>query len=500
MQRIDALLNKFTMYRVVLYGLLVLSASAIVFSFFGLLSFKPESLIFSFVLILSVCYFSNKLFAILFKVPSNTESFFITSLILFLILIPVDSRQTFMFYAGAGVIAMTSKYLLIINKRHIFNPAALALFVIGVLGSGQSSWWISSQFMFPLVLIVGLLIVRKVRRFHLFFSFFIISVITTLIFSVINKSNPIEILPLIITSYPLLFLGSVMLTEPLTTPPSKRLQMIYGVIVGFFAGAQFHIGVIFATPELALLIGNVFSYGVSFKRRITLTLKEKIQISPNIYEFIFSPNYKFAYLPGQYLEWTLGHKSPDQRGVRRYFTIASSPTEENLRLGVRIDSSKSSSFKKALVSLNPGVKLFAGSLSGDFVLPEKANKYIFIAGGIGITPFRSMIKNLVDKKEKSDIVLFYSSADPKDFVYKSIFDEALKIDVKTVYIASHPDSDWKGKSGRIDANLIKQEVPDFKERIYYLSGPNSMIQSYKDLLESIGISKTRIVTDYFPGY
>lgn len=501
MGKIDSLLNNFTMYLVVLWSLRFLVAYSLLLSILGLLPFKPINLIFSFSFIVAICWTANKFFAALFKVPTNVESYTITALILFLILIPVDSFSSAVIFVIAGTIAMASKYLLAVNKRHIFNPAAFALFVIGVVGSGQAVWWVSGKFMFPLVLIAGLLIVRKVRRFHLFISFLIISVVTTLGFGILNKVNPISILPLIITSYPILFLGSVMLTEPLTTPPSRKLQMIYGAIVGFLSGVQFNFGPIFLTPELALVLGNIFSYAVSFKYRLVLTFKEKIQLSPNIYEFIFTPNYKFAFNAGRYLEWTLGHKRSDSRGVRRYFTIASSPTEGNIRLGVKIDENNSSSFKKALLSLTPGKKVYAGQLSGDFVLSKNSNdKYVFIAGGIGVTPFRSIIKNLIDEKEKMDIVLFYVCSDPSEFVYKDVFESAKQNGVKTIYICSHPPQGWKGKSGRIDGKMIKDEVPEFANRIYYLSGPNAMVNSYKKMLKELGIKHTKIVTDYFPGY
>ena len=279
------------------------------------------------------------------------------------------------------------------------------------------------------------------------------------------------------------------------------MQIIYGFLVGILAGSQFSIGPVYSTYETALIVGNVFAFIVSFKKRLVLTLKEKTQIANGVYEFIFAPDHKFAFTSGQYLEWTLSHNRPDSRGVRRYFTIASSPTEDTVRLGIKINSEKSSSFKNALIGLPSGSKIYAGQLSGDFVLPKKASeKLVFIAGGIGITPFRSMIKSLIDKKEDRDVVLFYACSDISEFVYKDIFDSARESGVKTVYVCSHPPQGWKGRSRHIDGEMIKEEVSDFKNRAYYLSGPSNMVDGYKKLLREIGIKPHKILIDYFPGY
>ena len=91
----------------------------------------------------------------------------------------------------------------------------------------------------------------------------------------------------------------------------------------------------FTTSELALLLGNVFSYLVSPKANLLLTLRAKIQVAPDVWDFIFVSARKMAFAPGQYMEWTLAHDDPDERGNRRYFTLASSPNEPNVRVGVK---------------------------------------------------------------------------------------------------------------------------------------------------------------------
>ncbi len=99
------------------------------------------------------------------------------------------------------------------------------------------------------------------------------------------------------------------------------------MLTGALFVPQLHIGALYSTPELALAVGNVFSWLVSPKQRVTLTLKRKARVAPSVVDFYFAPSQRLAFTPGQYLECTLAHPSADARGVRRYFTIASSPTE-----------------------------------------------------------------------------------------------------------------------------------------------------------------------------
>src|SRR5438067_12955651 len=109
--------------------------------------------------------------------------------------------------------------------------------------------------------------------------------------------------------------------------------------------------------------------------------------------FVFKPSHRLAFEPGQYMEVTLAHAKPDSRGNRRFFTIASSPTEDYLNLGVRFYED-SSSFKKALSRIDGRTTIIAGQVGGDFTLPpDPRQKLAFIAGRIGITPFRRMWKS-----------------------------------------------------------------------------------------------------------
>ena len=295
-----------------------------------------------------------------------------------------------------------------------------------------------------------------------------------------------------------------MLTEPVTTPPTKILRIAYGTIIGLLYGSGARIGTLYMSPELSLLIGNIFTLIVSPKEKLILRLKEEIKIAPDIYEYAFTPNQRPNFSPGQYMEWTLPHHGIDSRGNRRYFTLASSPTEDTIRVGVKFVNS-GSSFKKSMMSLESGDVLVASQLAGNFTLPKDKNiKLAFLAGGIGVTPFRSMVKFLVDAREKRNITLVYINKTAEEIVYRDIFETAEKeIGLKTICSLTEVDkipSDWKGVKGRVTKETITSAIPDYMERYFFLSGPRSMVLTFEDTLEDLGVPKSQIITDYFPGY
>jgi ferredoxin-NADP reductase len=204
------------------------------------------------------------------------------------------------------------------------------------------------------------------------------------------------------------------------------------------------------------------------------------------------------------MEWTLPGTKLDGRGNRRYFTIASSPTEDRLRLGVKFNPNPSQ-YKQRMQSLKAGDKIIAGQLAGDFILPKDiSKKLVFIAGGIGVTPFRSIIQYLMDQKDKRTIALFYANKTAEEIAYKDFFERAeTELGIELVYILTEVDKlpeGLKGEVGRINEEILKKHVPDYKERVFYLSGPIGMVNGYKHLLLGLGVSPTQVVTDYFPGF
>ncbi len=499
---VDQILDRITMYRLMLYFLIGLIVIAVAYSFFGILPFSPFAIIFSVFFLILICWISNKIFATVFEVPTNVESVYITSLILALIITPSLSFHTLPLLGWAAVLSMASKYILAINKKHIFNPAAIAV-VLTTIGINQSaSWWVGNAWMAPFVLAGGLLIIRKIQREDLLFSFLIAATVVVLGFTYFRNGDLIGSLNTIFLHSSLLFFAFIMLTEPLTSPSTKNWRIAYGVLVGILFIPQVHFGGIYSTPEIALVVGNILSYLVGSKDKLVLLLENKIQVGADIIDFTFSLNKKINFAPGQYMEWTLAHHNSDTRGNRRYFTIASSPTEDNLRLGVKFYEN-GSSFKKAMALMGNKTQIVASQLAGDFVLPKDTNKkLVFIAGGIGITPFRSMIKYLLDRGEKRDIILLYSNKLVSEIMYADVWNSAEQnLGIKTVYtLTGEQPINWKGRLGRIDARMIAEEVPDWKERLFYLSGPHGMVAGFEQTLKSMGVSSRQIKIDFFPGF
>lgn len=503
MKYIDKFLNNITLYRLVLYSTMLLSLFGVGFAFAGVLPLNGMRLLISLAVLLIVCGVSNIVLGRVFKIPVNAESSYITACILFLILPPPATVLAGIVIALAGLLAMASKFVLNIRGKHFFNPAALAVLLIGFGNLGFATWWIGSDVLLIPVVICGLLIARKLRKIDLFISFALTAYVCIVVTQMHYGSSFIAASIETFKSWPLLFFGSIMLTEPVTVPPTSILRNIYGVVVGLLFGLSYTLGPIHSSPELALVLGNILSYAISPKQRLILQFKEKVRMAPLVYDFIFTPNMRMNFTPGQYMEWTLTNKTQDTRGNRRYFTIASAPTEQEVHIGVKVPDN-ASSFKQTLVQLEPGDSVVAGQLTGDFTLPKDISKKIVaIAGGIGITPFRSMVRFLTDTKQQRDMVLFYASADPAEFVYTDVFDQGEKVGIKTIRILSGakvvPDS-WKGLTGFITKELIEAEVPDYAHRLYYLSGPGVMVDAYKKLLTSLNIPRSAIRTDYFPGY
>ena len=501
---IDNFLNRTTMYRVVLYYLLALWLIALIFSFFNILPYTPFSIIISLAILLLVSSATNYIFSFVFKVPANIESIYISVFILALIITPALTPADYIFLGWAGILAMASKYIFAIKHKHIFNPAALAVVITAFFINQSASWWIGTLSLAPFVLVGGLMVVRKIKRKDLTLSFFLVAIITIIVFVSLNGGNVFNSLYQALFYSPILFFTFVMITEPLTTPPSRLLRILYGALVGFLFVPQIHFGTFYLTPEIALLFGNIFSYLVSPKKRLTLKLKKFVQVASDTAEFVFDTDSPLHFKPGQYLEFTLGHKKADSRGNRRYFTIASSPTEKELRLGVKFYP-QPSSFKKALAQMDDGDTIIASQLSGDFVMPSnKKKKLVFVAGGIGITPFRSMLKYLIDLGQKRDIVLIYSNKKEADIIYKNIFEQAAKLlGIKTIYTLTdlkNIETKWAGKRGAIDGRMILKEIKDWQQRTYYISGPPSMVTGIEKIIMNLGISSRHIKTDFFPGF
>jgi glycine betaine catabolism B len=210
-----------------------------------------------------------------------------------------------------------------------------------------------------------------------------------------------------------------------------------------------------------------------------------------------------SYRPGQFLRWVIEDPDTDERGNSRFFSIASSPTEPLIRLTTKFNADRSSSFKARLKALQPGSQIKVVGPLGDFVLPKGRSSLVLVAGGIGITPFRSMIKYLDDSNIADYTVrLLYACRTAQDFVFKALFDEIRQRRewLTVTYMAEESADGWTGETGRLDGNRILGLAGQPDEQLFYFSGPEPMIELLHNDVAGHGIAVERLKTDYFPGY
>lgn len=188
------------------------------------------------------------------------------------------------------------------------------------------------------------------------------------------------------------------------------------------------------------------------------------------------------------MDFEILHQSPDERGTHRWFTISSAPFERDIMITTRF-SRNGSSFKKTLADLRPGGIISSGLPRGDFTVEDFGPHYVFIAGGIGITPFRSILLQLDHDDKPISVSLLYLNSDA-DYVFEGEF-RALEQKNNNFKLR-------KFDSRKLDRQDLEAyyRAPD---TVFYISGPRGMVESYQKLLET-EILPERIKTDYFPGY
>src|SRR5258708_36805785 len=161
MTKIDYVIDRITMYRLVLYVLLGLVGIAAILAYVSLYAFSPLELLVSTLFLVIMCWAMNTIFAHIFQVPTNIESATITALILALIIDPAKSPGDFQFLGWAAILAMSSKYILALYNKHLFNPAAIAVVITSFVLGKSASWWLRTASMVPFTLLAGFLLVRK---------------------------------------------------------------------------------------------------------------------------------------------------------------------------------------------------------------------------------------------------------------------------------------------------------------------------------------------------
>lgn len=217
----------------------------------------------------------------------------------------------------------------------------------------------------------------------------------------------------------------------------------------------------------------------------------------NIETFWFRTEKPMEYTAGQYTELYLPHENADDRGEKRWFTLSSAPGSELVSITTKF-ADPSSTFKTALRTLQPGAEVDLASAMGDFVLPkDETRPLIFVAGGMGLTPYHSIVSWLNDQGEKRNIKFLYAVRNESEIIFQDTFDAA---EIVPTIVISEPSNAWTGKTGRIDAEMILGLEQPADNALIYVSGPEPMTEALEAQLKEHGLSEDQLVLDFFPNY
>ncbi len=217
----------------------------------------------------------------------------------------------------------------------------------------------------------------------------------------------------------------------------------------------------------------------------------------NVKSFRVAIDGPISFKAGQFLRVKLNN----DKNLERYLSISNSPTEEGyLEFTKKITDSD---FSIALLALKTGDMISVEYPYGAFTLERAGSKIVFISGGIGITPIRSMCKFAADKKMDLDIALLYANNSVQDIAFlddfKRMQEEYKRL--RVVHVLCERQMEFSCVVGRINADIIRKEIPDYTERSFLLCGPPSMVEAMKNLLtKDLGFPPDKIITENFQGY
>ena len=227
------------------------------------------------------------------------------------------------------------------------------------------------------------------------------------------------------------------------------------------------------------------------------SVNDIIQRTHNVKSFRFPRPKDLQYKAGQFMFTKI--KSGDEE-LRKHFTISSSPTEkDHIEFTKKLTGSE---FSNALETMQMGDWAAIDAPYGKFTFEGEYEKIGMLSGGIGITPLRSICKYCTDMQLDTEIALLYGNMTETDIVFRKELREMQKRnrDLKVVFTLDQPSEDWTGYTGYINVQMIKKEVPDYMERIFYICGPPGMIRAMENLLRDLNLPKAQIKREVFSGY
>lgn len=230
-------------------------------------------------------------------------------------------------------------------------------------------------------------------------------------------------------------------------------------------------------------------------------LIKKEQVAEGTMAFHFSKPEGFEFRAGQFADYTLiAPPETDEEGNTRGFSLVQAPFEPDLVAATRM---RDTAFKRVLKDLPIGTELKMDAPYGDFTLHKtETTPAVFIIGGIGVTPVRSMIAQATHDKATHRITLLHASRTPAQLPFKADFERLAKENSNFTYveIADSASADWRGERGQVDAEMVKKYVPELNSPIYYLSGPVGMVKAMRQLLVGMQVNEDNIRTEEFTGY
>jgi ferredoxin-NADP reductase len=232
-------------------------------------------------------------------------------------------------------------------------------------------------------------------------------------------------------------------------------------------------------------------------------IKEKREVARDTLMVVFDLlGEEVDFRPGQYFWVTLlDPPYDDEKGPRRHISVVTSPNERGvLGLCTRL---RDTAFKRSLAELPVGTEVEVEAPKGDFVLPEETDRpYVFIAGGIGITVFRSMLRYIDEEGLPHRVTLVYSNRDRESAAF---LDELLDLERRNdnfkLVATMTKDPSWEGETRRIDAELLRDHLGDDLGKFTYLvAGPPAMVEAIVATLQQAGIPEEQIRPEGFSGY
>jgi ferredoxin-NADP reductase len=504
--RLDTVLGKYTMYRLILLVLAALAVYSFLLDALGWLTFGIPQMLVHLALCLGLTYASNRALAALFHVRPHSESSLITGLLLYFLFWPSFVPMDVAGVALACVLASASKYALAWRGRHIFNPAATGAFVTGLTGLNVATWWAATPAMLWLLVPGILLVLYRTRKFLMAAVFLVTA--TSIITSELLRAEVTlgGALWQALAQRPLLFFVGFMLTEPLTLPPRRWQQLALAAVVGVVFAVPYNLGFVANSPELALLVGNLLAFVVGQRGGLKLTFTGARALTPSTTEFAFEPSRPVRFIPGQYMELDLPHATSDGKGRRRVFSLTSAPGSETVTFGVRT-SEPLSAAKKVLLALKPGDHVAATSVGGDFVLPrDPRTPVLLIAAGIGITPYLAHLASGAGRDR--DVVLLLLARNAGEIAYARELEASGARIVARLADGSTPPSfitdaaaavaAGTAPGSRLDGPLLRALVPDIADRTVYVSGSPASVASLRRAARKAGARRVHV--DSFSGY